>query len=263
MGVAYQPKGACNNRHVAVPMETQIRDDLRLLRRTGFRSLVTYAATGVFGSIPRLARAEGFDGVIVMGLWSPLSEEERKQAVASAPYVDGYCVGNEGLGVRYGPEELASAMDDLRRRTGRPVTTSEHVDLYLNGPYREWLRTHSDWLFPLAHPFWAHQRSVGDAVNWLSVRYDYLVAVTGKEVVFKEAGVPTAGAPGFDENVQMIFFQELEKTGLKYFYFEAFDQPCKKNPRELPQVETHWGLFRADGKPKEIIRWLCAAERKS
>jgi exo-beta-1,3-glucanase (GH17 family) len=252
--VAYQPRGACRGHEEVFPTEAQIRDDLRLLRRIGFRSLVTYGARGVFGSIPRLARQEGFDGALIMGIWDPFSTEELKAAVAHTSFVEGYCLGNEGLGLRYTPRELGPIMDGLRKASGRPVTTSEMVDRYIEGGYSGWLRAQSDWLFPLGHPFWAGQRNVGDAVDWLVARHDYLVAVSGKQVVFKEAGLPTAGADACDEEKQASFFKAFGSTGLRFFYFEAFDQPCKKNSRDTPQVEAHWGLFKADGTPKKVVR---------
>lgn len=51
----------------------QITEDLKLLHGTGFRSLVTYTASGEIGLAPEIARNAGFNGFIVMGIWDPLS----------------------------------------------------------------------------------------------------------------------------------------------------------------------------------------------
>jgi exo-beta-1,3-glucanase (GH17 family) len=216
--------------------------------------LVTYGSHGVLGTIPELARKEGFDGMVIMGIWEPFSEEEWHNAVVQAPFVDGYCVGNEGLGVRYSPEELASKMTTLRRMTGRPVTTTEPIDSYLVGPYREWLLAHSDWLFPLAQPFFAVPWDPAQAVRWIVARHDYLAATTGSRVILKETGFPSAA--GGSEAAQRAFFEALDATGLLFFHFEAFDQPWKRDTLGQLEVEAHWGLYRVDGTPKLVVPWM-------
>jgi exo-beta-1,3-glucanase (GH17 family) len=254
--VAYHPKGFRPGSESSSLSRTQIIDDLELLKTVGFNSLVTYGASGALGFVPEIARQVGFDGTIIMGLWDPLSEEESYNALAQAPFVDGYCLGNEGLGVRYKPDELRLKMAELRRATRLPVTTTEPIDSYLEGPYREWLLKNSDWLFPLAQPFLAAQRTPHQAVSWIVVRHDYLTATSGRVVILKEIGYPTAGAKGSSEEAQRMFFEILSNTGLAFFYFEAFDQPWKRDVLRQPEVEAHWGLYRADGTPKKGIAWL-------
>jgi exo-beta-1,3-glucanase (GH17 family) len=189
-----------------------------------------------------------------MGIWDPSSNEEWQNAIAQAPFVDGYCVGNEGLGVRYTAADLETVMDRLRKQTGIPVTTSEPIDSYLHGKQREWLLAHSDWLFPMAHPYWASQQNTQQAIDWIVSRYDYLTATTGTPVILKEAGLPTERS-GFDEKAQLAFFQRLETTAVPFFYFEAFDQPWKGIVKNR-QAEAYWGLYRPDGSPKKVVSWL-------
>lgn len=254
--VAYHPRGFVPGSEGSILNREQIVEDLRLLKRNGFRSLVTYSAEGMQRLIPEIARREGFDGTIIMGVWDPLSEEEIRNAVAQAPFVDAYCIGNEGLGIRYTPEQLAKKMAELRRLTGRPVTTTEPIDSYLAGPYRKWLIDHSDWLFPLAQPVWAGESDPSESVRWILARHDLLAAKTGRRVILKEAGLPSAGAEVHNEEAQLVFFQALESTDIRFFYFEAFDQPWKKDFRGEHGVEVHWGLFRSDGTPKKVVSWL-------
>jgi exo-beta-1,3-glucanase (GH17 family) len=253
--VAYQPRGFLPGSEKSLSRK-RITEDLRLLRKSGFRSLVTYGAKGMLGIIPEIARNEGFDGMIVMGIWDIFSKEEWNNALRQAPFVDGYCLGNEGLGIRYRPDELASKMTDMRRLTGHPVTTSEQIENYLEGPYRNWLLSHSDWLFPIAHPFWHAQVKPNEAVNWIIARYDYLMSTTGKKVILKEAGFPTASSVGLYEESQITFFQALKATGISFYYFEAFDQPWKGDSIKDKKIEAHWGLHYADGTPKKVIRWI-------
>jgi exo-beta-1,3-glucanase (GH17 family) len=253
--VAYQPRGYLPGSDNSLSRK-QVIEDLRLLRKSGFRSLVTYGANGVMGFIPEIARNEGFDGMIVMGIWDIFSKDEWNNALKQAPYVSGYCLGNEGLGIRYSPDELAAKMDDLRRSSKLPVTTSEPIASYLGSPHRKWLLSHSDWLFPIAHPFWHSLFHPKRAVDWITMYHDYLTASTGKRVILKEAGMPTGPSTGLGEDTQLAFFHELESTEISFFYFEAFDQPWKGDTIEMNAIEAHWGLYYADGRPKKVARWM-------
>jgi exo-beta-1,3-glucanase (GH17 family) len=253
--VAYSPRGY--EPGSSELSRKQIIEDLQLLKNLGFRSLVTYGAQGVLSSIPEIARNEGFDGTIIMGIWNPQSQEEITNALKQARFVNGYCVGNEGLGVRYSPDTLTSVMVSLRRITNHPVTTSERIDSYLYGPYQDWLLKNSDWLFPIAHPFWANQDDPIQAVNWLLARHDLLAATTGRRVILKEVGVPGSGKEGYNEDIQVQFFKYISSKRLSFFHFEAFDQPWKVSSQKLGlKGEAHWGLYRANGIPKKVARWL-------
>jgi len=255
-GIAYHPLAFSPHDKKTTPTKNDLIRDLRTLHNTGFKSLVTYAANGILGSIPKLARQEGFKGTLIMGIWDPSSSEEWRNAIAQAPYVDGYCLGNEGLGIRYSQQLLGKRMNQLRKATGLPVTTSEPIDSYLKGANRDWLLANSDWIFPLAHPFWANQPKPKEAVDWIIARYDYLAANTGATVILKEAGVPTSGADDYSEPSQVSFFTALESAHLPFFYFEAFDQPWKGDTQKYHEVEAYWGIYHSDGTPKEIVPWL-------
>ena len=256
--IAYQPRDFSPGSEDSPSARIQIVEELRLLHQQGFRSLVTYSSRGVLGGIPSVAREQGFSGTVIMGVWDIFSTEEWSQALEQQANVDGYCLGNEGLGIRYTPDELAEKMAELRSLTGKPVSTTEPIDRYLHGPNREWLLTHSDWLFPLAQPFWAGQIEPQRAVDWITARSDYLGAVTERPVILKEVGFPSALSRGQTEDDQLAFFQALETTGLTYFYFEAFDQPWKHQMFREAEFEAHWGMYREDGTPKKVMKWLAA-----
>ncbi len=247
-GIAYEPRGFEPGQEHTAERVARIREDLRILRASGFRSLVTYGARGALGGTPAIAREEGFDGVVIMGIWDPLSQAEWKNALSQSEFVNGYCLGNEGLGIRYQASDLSAKMAELRAASGRPVTTSEPIDRYLAGEYQGVLLSESDWLFPVAHAYWANEKNPSAAAEWITARCDYLAGLTGRPLLLKEAGLPTSGAEDCSEQAQLEFFEIIESTGVPFFYFEAFDQPWKAGPRTT--VEEHWGLFRADGTPK-------------
>jgi exo-beta-1,3-glucanase (GH17 family) len=235
------------------PSEDDIRADLQTLHDAGFRGLVTYSSDSTFRHIPRIAGEVGFQGVI-MGVWSPMSAEELANAAGAASYVDGYSVGNEGLFFgRYDLDTLKNAMDNLRATTGKPVATAEVLNSYYSDAQ---VRELGDWIFPTVHPYWNGMKSPQQAVTWTQQQFADLNALYGessKIVVFKEVGLPTAGDPELSEEGQAEYYKLLGSTDVKFFYFEAFDQPWKTGQ----PVEPHWGLFRSDRSPKPVVNYVC------
>jgi exo-beta-1,3-glucanase (GH17 family) len=250
--VAYSPTHFDPDAEV-YPSEDDIRVDLQTLHGAGFRGLVTYGSESTLRHIPRIAGETGFEGVI-MGVWSPTGAEELANAVGAADYVDGYCVGNEGLFFgRYDLDTLKIAMDNLRATTGKPVATTEVLNSYYSDAQ---IRELGDWAFPNVHPYWNGMKSPQQAVTWTQQQFTDLNALyeeRSKMVVLKEVGLPTAGDPELSEEGQAEYYKLLRSTDVRFFYFEAFDQPWKTSQ----PVEPHWGLFRSDRSPKPVINHVC------
>jgi exo-beta-1,3-glucanase (GH17 family) len=243
--VAYSPPSANPDKGIQ-PEVGAIKTDLATLRKAGFTGLITYSSAGVLGrELAALAQDAGFQGLIP-GIWDPMSQEERENAAAAAasPLVLGYCVGNEGLEKRYQFNELSQAVADLKAATGKPVTTTEEIDDYLDPG----LLALGDWVFPNAHPYFHNQIAPEMAARWTIAAYDDLARRAGRLVVFKEVGLPTAGGAegALSEANQDTYYQSLEKSDVKFVYFEGFDQPWKTS---LP-IEPYWGIFRKDQTPK-------------
>ena len=91
--------------------------------------------------------------------------------------------------------------------------------------------------------------------RWIVTHYDYLTATSGKRVILKEVGFPTAGDSCCDEQGQAELFERTSASGIDFFFFEAFDQPFKAGHA----VEGHWGLYRANGSAKRVIDWVMKA----
>ena len=149
---------------------------------------------------------------------------------------------------RYTIEELKRSIDYVKERTGKPAATTEPVTAYT---YTETLEL-GDWIFPNAHPFLRDIKHPLEAMEWVK-KYYRIVRTTAsglkKPILFKEVGFPTDGDPYGTEENQRIFFKLLEMSGVRFAYFEAFDQYWK---RWLP-VEPHWGLFDKYRAPKKFI----------
>jgi exo-beta-1,3-glucanase (GH17 family) len=247
--VAYSPTNADPTKKIEATFES-IREDLKVLQTAGFTGIVTYASNGILGdSLIEIAKMEGFQGII-MGVWDPNNMEEIKKAqmASSNPIVLGFCVGNEGLNERYKLEKLSEAIQNLRQKTTKPVTTTQQIDDYSDKKLLEL----GDWVFPNAHPFFHDHLEPMDAVVWTKTAYDDLKRRTNRFVLIKEVGLPTAGDQQnkMSEEYQKTYYLELAKTDVKFVYFEAFDQTWKTH---LP-IEPHWGLFKADRSPKLLVK---------
>lgn len=250
--IAYSPTNWNPEDPKAVfPSDESIRQDLQVLRRVGFDGLVTYGGN-VSVAVPRVAEQIGFRGIL-LGVWDPndSTEMEKVKLAARSALVVGIIVGNEGLMFnRYNLEALKRAMNEMKRATGKPVSTTEVIESYMTNKA---LIEESDFLAPNAHPFFHgnEMKQPSRAVEWTSAAYRELAQLArGKPLLFKEVGLPTDGDVGLSEENQAKYYALLMETDIKFVFFEAFDCPWKSSEG----VEAHWGLFRADRSPKSVAR---------
>jgi exo-beta-1,3-glucanase (GH17 family) len=236
------------------PLKSIMREDLRVLYTAGFAGIITYGANGTLDSIPQLAKEAGF-AQVVMGVWNPLDADEMAAAVRAAPFVDGYLVGNEGIGDgRYSFDGVRDAIHNLRAATGKPVTTSERIDAYSSDE----LLALGDWVSPIVHPYWYDWKQANYAAEWTAEQYADLRAELPPDrfLQFKEVGLPTAGDAAVSEEAQAEYYQALQETGVVFVYFEAFDQFWKAQSAESA-VGPHWGLFTKERTPKVAAHSVC------
>lgn len=184
---------------------------------------------------------------------TPGGLEEWSNAVAAAPFVDGYIAGNEGLynssNGGYTFNELQDYHAALRSATGKPVTSSE-VDPHYD---QAWVLANGDWVSPNIHPFWGGIRNAQDGKVMVENRYKQLLLNSGNRLILiRETGFPTQGEPGLNEALQKEFYQLLGFTSVKFAFFEAFDQPWKN----WAPTEPYWGLWNKDRKPKSAVSLL-------
>ena len=253
---------------IAWPTRDDIRHDFQVLRSVGFEGLVTYGTRSLDPNnlnqiidMPKLAQEEGFQGIVV-GVWDPNDEDELRMAeeVSQHEIVLGYSVGNEGLDSRYSFEALSRAIERLRARTGKPVTTTEELGDYRNN---EALITIGDWIFPNVHPYFANLHYYEWAAEWTGEIFDDFEARFDQPVIFKEVGLPSAGDWELSEENQALYYQALRDSHVNYIVFEAFDSPWKgipysaDSPEPLPNPEPYWGVFTQNREPKEVAETVC------
>lgn len=244
------------------PTTAQIDADLALLASVAFGGVMTYGAAQPLDRIAERAQTQGL--ATILGVWDPKSASELANAIAAADHVAGYIVGTEGL-LRgdYSLSELETAIVQLRSATGKPVTTSEPWFMYLDNAA---LRDVGDWLAPTVHPFWdwaleglcAGTLDPLWAARWTADRYHDVVAVAGtKQVVLREAGLPSAPASELSQAKQTTYFRTLLETDdVQFTFFEAFDQTWKSELSCAGDVGKNFGLLGSDRSPKAVITAL-------
>ena len=120
--------------------------ELEWIRDAGFDGIITFTSRGTFSTIPELAKRNGL--LVIMGVWDPTDRQEITIAISKQEYIDAYCVGHNGLDKSYSYDALVKAIQYIRFRTKRPVSTTEKTGLYLSDPR---LLSLGDWIFPDAH----------------------------------------------------------------------------------------------------------------
>ena len=249
--VAYSPTNFDPNHGIRPNLES-LGEDLLTLREAGFNGFVTYGAdiANDIEAFIELADSLGFEGVI-LGIWNPSNSLEISNAKIAGmnELVIGFCIGNEGLNIRYNIETLIQTIEDVALVTEKAITTTEEIEDYQSIELLEI----GDWLFPNVHPYWHGITDPAAAVGWTLEQYLNLLTSTDKPVLFKEVGLPTDGDSAVSEDKQADYYRILNATEVNFVYFEAFDQPWKTHA----PVEPFWGLFRSDRSPKPVTDIIC------
>jgi exo-beta-1,3-glucanase (GH17 family) len=233
-----------------IPDDASLTADLWAVRRAGFTGLVTYGAQPA--RVPDVARKLGFHAML-LGIWDPSSSTERAVTLDAVrrhgSFIAGIVIGNEGLLTgRYTIDAVCAAMREVHDATGLPVSTTEPVDWVLDEPR---IQACSTFVTVDAHPFFANRREPAAAVRWTEDVWRVVTSAMGdKPVLFKEVGLPTAGAPGMSPEAQRDYYVALARTRVRFAYFEAFDATARFKPGA---VEQSWGLWTSDRQPKLIV----------
>jgi hypothetical protein len=231
-----------------------IHTDLRRIREAGFTGIVTFGSKGSLSLIPRIAKSEHL--AIIMGVWYPRDVGELRQAIAQHSFVDAYCVGHDGLDKAggYTIDELSKAILLLKRRTRRPVSTTEEVRRYKDPR----LLTMGDWLFPDIHVSLLERASVdlGKAISATA-------AAAGRPLMFKMVTFPWQGAEGASLETQAQFYEHFMETirdpeqpfavRPSLVYHSAFDESWKIG-YPFYEWDPYAGILNQDGRPRPAAR---------
>ncbi|HTT43556.1 MAG TPA: hypothetical protein VMG33_10825 [Steroidobacteraceae bacterium] len=257
---------------------SSIRADLEVLRRR-FDALITYDAIHGAEQIAPIAAALHYRALII-GVWNPLDERERSQALATAAryprLVAGLSLGNEMIFThRADAAALAAALKALRaQRPQLPLSISEPFHIFESAagaallPQLDFLLVN---VHPLFQPWFASATDATAAQFVVNVADDLAQRYCGP-ILIKESGLPS-GPPehaGLSAARQASFYKELRArlppTSARAFaYFSAFDAPWRTQdvtgvPGPHPE-EAYWGLYDAARRPKAAVEQLAPLEQ--
>ncbi|HCU38476.1 MAG TPA: hypothetical protein DGT21_24575, partial [Armatimonadetes bacterium] len=115
------------------------------------------------------------------------------------------------------------------------------------------------------HPYWGGT-AIEDAVALVLQQYAQLRdRYPSKRVVIGETGWPSDGetvgeARPSAENLRAFageFVRRANDADIEYFLFEVFDEAWKTSAEGV--VGAHWGLYRSNGRLKEVLSDLLPA----
>ncbi|MCS7219686.1 MAG: glycosyl hydrolase family 17 protein [Anaerolineae bacterium] len=259
-GMAYGPFRAGQSPERGIfPTLEQVRADMPLLRIVS-NGIRTYGCRHLETIVTATGEAEL---PLALGAWlsgDPLADQQEVNcAIEQARrhlHVSSLILGNEA--VYFGnltATQLCQIIAQARAQVGIPITTAEPWSVWIQHPE---LTACVDYLLVHIHPYWECQR-VENAVDAVRRRYEQLRGLyPHKRVVIGEVGWPTAGevqcgvaVPGEEDQVRFArdFLAWARQARADFYWFEAFDEPWKCE-RGWPQVECHWGIYRADRTPK-------------
>lgn len=243
----------------------QIERDLKQLAEVT-SCVRTYSATPAQGEITRIADKLGLK--VLQGIWinRDLAENRREieaglQLAREHPgVIEAFIVGNETLlRGELGPDRIKSYLEEVRQRSGLPVTYADVWEFWLRAPE---LAPAVDFVTIHILPYWEDVPiAAANAVEHVrEIRNRVANTFTGKEIWIGEVGWPSEGrmragalpSPANQAIVLSGLVEAAKAENWKVNFIEAFDQSWKRLLEGT--VGGYWGLF--DDTTRELkFRW--------
>ena len=219
-------------------------------------SIRTFGSTGSGSQTATSAKALGLQVAAGADLETDQARNDLQVAgvvkLASSGYADLAVIGEESLFFNFVSEQqLVNYINEVKR-TGVPTTTSETWGELIGHPR---VVAACDLLIANMFPYWENQ-DISKSIKYLESSYNKTKAAAGGKEVIIETGWPSAGAthgaavanPANAAYYLKAFTTWARSHKVRYFYFEAFDEPWKVAPEG--EVGGHWGIWDANGQMK-------------
>jgi glucan 1,3-beta-glucosidase len=245
--------------------DKQIADDLKRLSEVT-SCIRTYSAAGTQGKITELAGSLGLK--LLQGIWIGRNLAENRREIEAAlrlarwypGVIQAFIVGNEVLlRGELGPERIKTYLQEVKQRSGLPVTYADVWECWLRAPE---LASAVDFVTIHILPYWEDDPvSAGDAVEHVrAIRTRVADSFAGKAIWIGEVGWPSAGrmragalpSPANQALVLSGVVEAARTGGWKVNLIEAFDQPWKRLLEGT--VGGYWGLY-DDATREPKFRW--------
>ena len=245
--------------------DNQIESDLQKLAEVT-SCIRTYSAARAQGKITRIAGKHGLK--VLQGIWIGRNLADNRREIEGAlrlarrhpGVIEAFIVGNETLlRGELGAARIKTYLDEVKRRSGLPVTYADVWEFWLKAPE---LAPSVDFVTIHILPYWeddpvaateavAHVREVREKVAGIFV---------GKEILIGEVGWPSQGrmrdgalpSPANQALVLSGVAEAAKAENWQVNLIEAFDQPWKRLLEGT--VGGYWGMF-DDGARELKFRW--------
>lgn len=220
------------------------------------RRIRTFSSLGDAATAARAARKMGFKVAAGADLGRDQAHNRKQidglKELARQGTIDLAVVGEENLYFHFVSEaELLGYMREVKQSLV-PVTTSETWREIVSHPA---VAAECDVILANAFPYW-EKVPIDNSVPYLEAVFAKLKEIAGTRDVILETGWPSEGqdigpAVANPENAARylrLFRSWAARYKVKYFYFEAFDEPWKAAV-EGP-AGANWGLWTSDLQPK-------------
>lgn len=261
MGVAFNPMREHHDPTKGLyPGEAKINEDLSLVAGR-VHAVRTYSVQNGLERVPELAAQHNLN--VTLGAWissDPVESQKEVDALISlsrnkhSDNIVRTLVGNESLlRKEVTVDELIAYLKQVRKRSWRPISTSETWDIWLAHPE---LAEQVDFIAAHILPYW-EGIPAEQAVDYVFDRYQALRdAFPNKPIVLTEVGWPSDGQPirgataSKANQVKFLrdFLNRAKQQKLTYYIVEAFDQPWKQSMEG--SSGAYWGIFTADRQAK-------------
>ncbi|MEM7081641.1 MAG: glycosyl hydrolase [Pseudomonadota bacterium] len=274
------------------PSREEILEDLNILVAHNFNLIRLYDAGDNSRTTLALIREHKLPIKVLLGMWlqaevsnhegcpwldepipdevlranTQLNREEVDRGIALArAYADEVVavnVGNEAL-VSWNDhmvsvESVIDYVNDVKAAIEQPVTVAENYVWWAESGAE--LAQHVDFLGVHTYPVW-EERDIEQGLSYTLENMAWVrQAIPDTPIAILEAGWATTASefgPRASEAKQVRYFNELyewaAREHITVFFFEAFDEPWKGNPADPLGAEKHWGLFKVDRTPKQVI----------
>ena len=174
-------------------------------------------------------------------------------------------VGNEAL-VEWNDHmvplaDVIAYVRQVKTAINQPVTVADNYEWWIadGAP----LAAELDFIGVHTYPVWEN-KPIEEGLSYTIENIERVhAALPDKPIAILEAGWATT-AVEFSEQAneanQTRYYNEINtwatETNTTVFFFEAFDEPWKGNPKNPFGAEKHWGLFFVDRTPKQVISTL-------
>jgi len=259
-GVSFNPMRAEDDPEKGLfPSVAEINEDLSLLAGK-VHAVRTYSVLNGLEQVPGLAAQHKLNATI--GAWissDPVASQKEVDTLINISRgehdnIVRTLVGNESIMRKeVTVEELTTYLRQVRKRTWRPVSTSETWDIWMAHPE---LVNEVDFIATHILPYW-EGIPIEEALDYVFDRYHALQqAFPNKLIVITEVGWPSDGQPirraeaSKANQVKFLrdFLNRAKSEGVTYYLVEAFDQPWKQTKEG--SSGAYWGIFNADRQAK-------------